>query len=636
MAAAPPPPRLRLAELLRVHRAQILDEWTRLECAETPARRLSREAMLDHIPALLDRLAALAASGHPAGPLPEPDIHALQRLEEGFELEEVATEFRLLRRSIFRLLKPDLAALDPDDLERIHDELDQAIIQSVAAYTRAANAALRASQLRFSRIFESGIVGLVEWDASGAIGQANDAMLEMLGYTREDLEQGRLNFRQLTPPEHQAVTERAVRTLKETGVVRPFEKQYFRKDGSRIDVLLSSATLDEAQERGIALVIDLSEGKRTERALRQAEAESRAVLAALAEGITLQDAGGTLRLANASAERLLGLTIDEMIGRTSSDLGWRFVREDGSPLPAEEQPPVVALRTGEPQRGRRLGIHRPDGSLRWLSVSAQPIFDGHGGGQDERTAAGVVSSFFDVTEARREEAERRRREEFERLLVGIVSHDLRNPLQAITLGASALARRDDLDPRFLKAILRIQSSAERASRMICDLLDFTRARLGGGLPVHRRPLDLHDLTRQIADEVAVSHPERDVQLEAQGDGAGSWDPDRLAQVVTNLLTNALKYSPEGTPVRVRTSADGAAVRLEVENFGPPIPPSQRAQIFEPLRRASPERDRRGSSIGLGLYIVDQIVRAHGGRIDVASAEDGTRFTVSLPREPLPG
>jgi PAS domain S-box-containing protein len=123
---------------------------------------------------------------------------------------------------------------------------------------------LRENEERYRRLTEAGIIGIVEWNASGALTEANDAFLQMLGYTREDLAEGRLDFRALTPPEHMAVTELAMRTLQETGVLLPFEKQYFRKDGSRVDILLSSATLDAERTRGIALVLDISERKAAE------------------------------------------------------------------------------------------------------------------------------------------------------------------------------------------------------------------------------------------------------------------------------------------------------------------------------------------------------------------------------------
>jgi signal transduction histidine kinase len=228
--------------------------------------------------------------------------------------------------------------------------------------------------------------------------------------------------------------------------------------------------------------------------------------------------------------------------------------------------------------------------------------------------------------------ELRKRASFEQQLIGIVSHDLRNPVTAILVGAASLLRSDDLDERKIKSVVRIQSSAERAHRMIHDLLDFTQARLGGGLRVEPRPMDLHELLLGVLNEVEATHAGRELQFSRGEDGRGIWDQDRLAQVAQNLLTNAIKYSPEGTPIQVETRNEDGWLVLSVRNQGAPIPPERLSQLFEPLQRATSELDRAGRSVGLGLYIVKQVVDAHGGEIAVEStAGSGTVFTVRLPQ-----
>ncbi|RKH24200.1 response regulator [Corallococcus praedator] len=246
---------------------------------------------------------------------------------------------------------------------------------------------------------------------------------------------------------------------------------------------------------------------------------------------------------------------------------------------------------------------------------------------------GIATVSRDITERHRREEEARLRAEFEQQLIGIVSHDLRNPLNAILLSAHALLQRDDLGERATKNTGRIISSAERANRLIRDLLDVTQARLGGGLPVHRRPMDLHEATRQSLEEVQVAFPERRVVLEQQGDGHGTWDGERLGQVVQNLVTNALRYGDPAAPVRVTTRADGHDLVLEVHNRGRPIPAEMLPKLFQAMRRGQHDEDRASRSVGLGLYIVEQVVRAHGGHVVATSSADaGTTFTVHLPRE----
>jgi signal transduction histidine kinase len=239
----------------------------------------------------------------------------------------------------------------------------------------------------------------------------------------------------------------------------------------------------------------------------------------------------------------------------------------------------------------------------------------------------------------RERAERERllreRADFEQQLIGIVSHDLRTPLSAITMSAAMLLRRPDLEERQRKPLGRIFASAERAIRMVRDLLDFTQARLGGGLPIQPEALDFHAFARQVVEEIQVAHPERVIRLEQHGDGWGVWDGDRLAQVLGNLLGNALQYSPADTPVEVRIRGEAGEMVLVVHNTGEPIPGEVLPQLFKPMQRGAATAEKCSRSVGLGLYIVDQLVRAHGGTLEVKSTEaEGTTFTARLPREPL--
>ena len=250
------------------------------------------------------------------------------------------------------------------------------------------------------------------------------------------------------------------------------------------------------------------------------------------------------------------------------------------------------------------------------------------------TPEGGIAVFFrDISEEKRLEGIAKRQAEFEQQLVGIVSHDLRNPLNAIHMAAEVLLlRREHLDERTAKGVLRIQSSVARAARLVDDLLDFTQARLGQGIPIKRRLLDAHEMVRSALEDVRSAFPKRDLLLLREGDGHGEWDGDRLVQVVQNLATNAFRYSPADTVVRVSVLGAPDAVVLEIHNEGPAIAPQLLSELFVPLRPYDNEAERQAGSIGLGLYIVDQLVRAHGGTVSVRSVEsEGTTFTVRLPR-----
>jgi signal transduction histidine kinase len=243
----------------------------------------------------------------------------------------------------------------------------------------------------------------------------------------------------------------------------------------------------------------------------------------------------------------------------------------------------------------------------------------------------MTGAYVDITMQKQQEAEARQLADFERQILGIVSHDLRNPLSVIRISASVLLAREGLDERQSKSLTRIISASDRSTRLIRDLLDFSQARLGGGIPVERKQMDLFELARGVVEELAASHPERQVELKLEGDGVGEWDGDRLAQVLGNLVGNALQHSPPATAVWVRCRGEAGQVFLEVHNEGAAIEGAILPDLFEPFRRGRHAGSGAGS-VGLGLYITRQLVLAHGGGITVSSHEgQGTRFTVRLPR-----
>ena len=222
--------------------------------------------------------------------------------------------------------------------------------------------------------------------------------------------------------------------------------------------------------------------------------------------------------------------------------------------------------------------------------------------------------------------------EFREKLIGIVSHDLRTPVTAILISCRSLLKRGNVEAQTLATVGRIQSCAERANRMIHDLLDYTQAHIGGGIRIQRRPVGMQHIIEHAVAELSIANAGRTIDIDAKHDVYGNWDEDRLGQVVRNLLANALHYSPTDTPVRIDIDelAD-EGVTLSVHNQGPPITPSRLPHIFEPMQRATAINDASNRSVGLGLYIVRHLVEAHAGTVEVTSdAAHGTCFTVWLP------
>ncbi len=217
-------------------------------------------------------------------------------------------------------------------------------------------------------------------------------------------------------------------------------------------------------------------------------------------------------------------------------------------------------------------------------------------------------------------------------MIGIVSHDFRNPINAIGVAAALLAKQSDLTERQAKTVARIVSSSDRARRMLRDFLDFAQARSAGRIPVMPRAAKIRQIARQVFEEVRVLHPGRAATVDHEGEEEGTWDPDRITQMIGNLLSNAFQHSPPDAPVHLRTRGDSDAVVVAVHNEGAPISPEDIARFFQPFERSAGPVPSAERSVGLGLFISKQIVAAHRGTIDVRStAAEGTVFTVRLPR-----
>lgn len=213
--------------------------------------------------------------------------------------------------------------------------------------------------------------------------------------------------------------------------------------------------------------------------------------------------------------------------------------------------------------------------------------------------------------------------------IGILGHDLRGPLGTIGMAAAMLQQGTNLDPKLLGE--RIASSAQRMLRMVEDVLDFARGHLGGGIPATAQLDDLGEISNAAVEEVRQAHPQRRVNLERQGELRGPLDRDRVLQALSNLLTNAVQHGEGDIEVRAYETEDKQHICVSVTSHGPPIAPERLAQLFDPFSRATDANARSG--LGLGLYIVDQIMLAHGGTVDVTSEGNDTTFTMRFPRVP---
>ena len=221
------------------------------------------------------------------------------------------------------------------------------------------------------------------------------------------------------------------------------------------------------------------------------------------------------------------------------------------------------------------------------------------------------------------------------LFLAILGHDLRNPLATTLMASRFIMDGPEVDGRYSTAATRIHNAGQRMNKLVGDLLDYTRTNLGSNLPIIPKSVNLEALCREAVAEQELAHPECRFKLVVQGDTVGIWDDNRMAQVLSNLLGNAVQYGTPATPVVVRLGSDENEVILSVENMGKVIPVEKINTVFEPLVRLAAGEESPGptSSLGIGLYIAREIVRAHGGSINVTSSEGkGTVFAITLPRQ----
>lgn len=299
-----------------------------------------------------------------------------------------------------------------------------------------------------------------------------------------------------------------------------------------------------------------------------------------------------------------------------------------------QMPEMDGFELAELMRGVERTRHVPIIFITAGIREGQRVFQGYGAGAvdflfkpiEPHILRHKAETFYQLARQRQTLAETLRLNEE---LMAVVGHDLRNPLEVILMSAELLKSGDpSLDVK--KHAERLHRSGTRMRQIIDELLDVTRARLGGGIPIEPRAADLLQLAKAAIAEVEAAHPECHVQLHADGELTGEWDPARLEQVFSNLLGNSVRHGTRGKPVHVTLESQGANVTLLVHNDGH-IPPEILPRVFEPFQTSRESRAKAGG-LGLGLYIVEQIVLAHGGSVDVRSVPaDGTTFRIQLPR-----
>jgi len=352
------------------------------------------------------------------------------------------------------------------------------------------------------------------------------------------------------------------------------------------------------------------------RTLRERD-ESMALLDALFEnlplGLALLDLDMRYVRVNAHMARLNGAPPDAHVGRQIWDVLPRMVRDEL----VEDFRTVLRTRKPSPDRSISAQLRSPGEPVLSYVVGWYPVLS-----HDRLVAVGVLV---------REVTEQRRAEQLQRHLLGVVGHDLRSPLMAITASAE-LMQTAPLGERERRSLGRILRAAQRIDGIIRALVDYTLVQVGSGIPLQRRRADLGAIVRTVAEEAETVHAGRRVRVSHDEPVQGEWDPDRVGQALANLVGNAIDYSLPESAVEVRCRGEASEGIVEVSNEGPPIAEDLVPHLFEPFRRGADAHTQRRKGLGLGLYIARQIVAAHGGTIEVdTGAGRPTTFRVRLPR-----
>ncbi|WP_338268940.1 ATP-binding protein [Corallococcus caeni] len=662
-------PRPSAAEFLRANHDALLADWQQAVLEhlgdKVPA---SPPWLIDHLPELLTTLADAMELGPEALDERLEAAHAAARLDAGFNLGEVAREYALLRRCILHRLEAQERMLRPGDLTRLEETLDRVVTRTMTYFwemkqrilqtlDRMAEATLDDPDMEtllerlLTRLMESALavntaaVMLLEGDAlvvRAAVGLGTDEVKGRRvpvgrGVTGQAALERRPFFVRSAATDPRVLFEplrsaglRALYGLPLMDGERLLGMAYM---GSRTAFAFSDADVllfHSVAERAAAHIAQAELHAREHEARQEAE-RSLALLDSLLEaapvGIAFLDhdlrylrINGTLaRLNSNPVEAHRGRTLREMVRTHSADSIERSLRqvlETGQPVQD------VLLEGPDPVRGRE-GIWRAD----YFPVRTP---DG--------VLLGVGSTVVDITDHKRAEAALQQAIDFREELIAVLGHDLRNPLHAVNASAFMLGKAPDLDTPARRSVDRIRKATARMTRMINDILDFARSRLGGGIPVTRQRVNMVELCQGVLDELQVVYPERPLTLEVHGDDLwGNWDPDRVTQVLGNLVVNALQHARNDTPVLTTLTSEVMDVVMRVSNEGDPIPEELLPHLFDPFKGSRlPQQGTKHRSLGLGLYIVSEIVQVHQGSVRVETAPDqGTAFTVRWPRVPPP-
>lgn len=538
----------------------------------------------------------------------------------------VLRELALVRDCVLCHVVPDVLSASPEpmaQLRALDRAIDNVVVDAIEHYLETSERARDAAERRVAHL-EAILESLPEGIVIGTpqrIERCNEAAVAIAGWrsvnaaAKEPTEfAARMRTRDADSGEPLSAEElpftRALR-----GETATRDVLISREDtGEDVIVRMSAAPIrTESRVIGaVSLTSDITSDKHAEELVREHGARLQAILDYAPVAVFLRDRDSRFVLVNRWYAEIFGVDLERVVGRSIREL---HPDRPVDLVELQEAADREVIESKKPiDRDETYVLH---GEERTHLLVEFPILDREG------NVYAVCGISADVTIRRRREKSRER-------VIAILGHDLRNPVNAILLGARML-RSDDLSREARTRIAaRIANSAERMNRMIADLLDFARGHLGKGIPIEPRFADLGAIAKDVLDELKTALPDLPATIMHAGDLTGTWDRERLAQVLGNLVGNAAQHRPPGTTIWIELTGAENDVFMTVKNkVTEPISPECLEKIFEPFHAGTASSPAAG--LGLGLYIVREIVRAHGGTVEATCSEDEFSIFVRLPR-----
>lgn len=501
-----------------------------------------------------------------------------------------------------------------------------------------AKVALANNEARLQGFVDSNVVGILYGDVYGNVHKANDELLRIVGYTQEDIATGRLRWIDITPPEYLPLDKEKIAEAQACGACTPYEKEYIRKDGGRVPVLIGYSLLGEALEESVAFILDLTKRKRAERALRRGKDRLRMAIESADLGTWDWNLTTNRLTWDAGCKAMFGLLPD---AKVSIETFFEGLHPDD-----RDRTEQTMQRALDPDSGgdfkieyRTIGIQ--DGTERWLQARGQAYFD------TDNKPRRFVGTIMNITSRKQAEAERERslqreqaaREEAERAsrikdeFLAILSHELRTPLNPILGWSKLLQTRKLSEDKTAQALETIERNAKLQTQLIDDLLDVARI-LRGKLKLDNTSVSLPSTIEAAIDTVRTAAEAKTIAMHIDLPDIGQvWgDAGHLQQIVWNLLSNAIKFTPRGGRVDIRLERIDNQAQITVIDTGKGISPDFLPHIFKSFRQEDASITRQHGGLGLGLAIVHHLVEAHGGTITADSPGEGqgATFMVRFP------